>query len=116
MVAQRLQSEVRKADTVARMGGDEFVAIFNDTHDAENITLIAAKIVASLAQVFHIDGEDIYVTSSVGIAIYPKDGEQVDTLLKHADIAMYYVKGSGKNNFRFYNPELAANGSDVSEG
>ena len=116
MVAQRLQSEVRKADTVARMGGDEFVAIFNDTHDAENITLIAAKIVASLAQVFHIDGEDIYVTSSVGIALYPKDGEQVDTLLKHADIAMYYVKGSGKNNFRFYNPELAANGSDVSEG
>lgn len=116
MVAQRLQSEVRKTDTVARMGGDEFVAIFNDTHDAENITLIAAKIVASLAQVFHIDGEDIYVTSSVGIALYPKDGEQVDTLLKHADIAMYYVKGSGKNNFRFYNPELAANGSDVSEG
>jgi len=116
MVAQRLQSEVRKADTVARMGGDEFVAIFEDTHDAVNITLIAAKIVASLARVFHIDGEDIYVSSSVGIALYPKDGEQVDTLLKHADIAMYYVKGSGKNNFRFYTPELAANGSDLPEG
>lgn len=115
LVGQRLQRAVRKADTVARMGGDEFVAIFDDTHDAENITLIADKIVASLATVFQIGGHDIFVSSSVGIALYPKDGEQVDTLLKHADIAMYYVKGAGKNSFRFFTPELAASVADRTE-
>jgi len=106
LVAQRLKSEVRKVDTVARMGGDEFVAIFEDTIDAENITLIAAKIVKSLADVFRIGDKEISVSSSIGIALYPKDGEQVDVLLKHADIAMYHVKGSGKNNFKYFSPDF----------
>lgn len=109
LVAQRLQGELRKADTVARMGGDEFVAIFQDNLDAENITLIAAKIVKSLAEVFNIGDEEIYVSSSVGIALYPKDGDQVDQLLKHADVAMYHVKGSGKNNFKYFSPEMLDN-------
>jgi diguanylate cyclase (GGDEF)-like protein/PAS domain S-box-containing protein len=101
-VATRLQHMVRERDTVARLGGDEFAVILEGTKSMSAVSGIARKLLYALAAPVNIDGADLYVTTSVGIARFPRDGEDVHTLLRKADSAMYRAKEAGKNTFRFY--------------
>lgn len=108
-VARRLQSCLRESDMVARMGGDEFVAILPELEEENYSANVARKILAVVAEPFTLAGQEYRVTVSVGISTYPQDGEDEQTLTKHADIAMYQAKQEGKNNFQFYSDKLNAN-------
>ena len=101
-VAKRLQQAVREQDTVGRLGGDEFTIILPELHSAASAGNVAAKIIDSLAAPVPVEGHDLFVTTSIGIAIHPSNGESPDALIKNADIAMYQAKGQGRNNFQFY--------------
>ena len=105
-VAQRLLALVRHSDTVSRQGGDEFLIILDDVADDEAVTAIAAKIMEQLTAPFVVQGLDVTTTGSLGIAMFPKDGADVDSLLKHADLAMYRAKDAGRNAFRFFDAEM----------
>jgi len=100
--AERLTSLVRESDTIARIGGDEFVMILPDLAEAREAELVAEKVLGVLREAFVVEGEALQVTTSVGIAMYPGDGEDVSSLLKHADIAMYRAKESGRDNYQRY--------------
>ncbi len=107
-VAARLRLCVRESDTVARLGGDEFVIVLVDLVQPEDVEGIADKITESLAQPIMIGGErEAYVGASIGISIYPRDGEHGETLLRNADMAMYRVKEHGRNSVRLFSPEMA---------
>ncbi len=101
-VADRLRECVRGSDTVARLGGDEFVVVLMGMRRELDTTLVAQEILARLAQPFEIEGHDIRSSASIGIAIYPRDGRDAGTLLKHADMAMYAAKDRGRNTYHFY--------------
>lgn len=105
-VAARLRASVRKSDTISRIGGDEFNIILADIPHVEDISAIARKIMDSFRTVFIVAGHELYMTTSVGISIYPDDAEDMDTLLRYADIALYYAKDQGKNTFQFFNPAI----------
>jgi len=100
--AQRLRACVRSEDTVARQGGDEFIVFMPHLENAHGPATLADKLVAALSQPFHVDGRELNIGCSIGIAVYPVDGEDVDCLLKHSDTAMYRVKKEGRNGYRFY--------------
>ncbi|MCL9683623.1 EAL domain-containing protein [Legionella maioricensis] len=102
LVAQRWSSLIRKEDTLARIGGDEFVMIFNQFNSVENIILVANKILESLDQPFQIDSRELNINTTIGISLFPKDGKTVNELLKSADLAMYQAKERGGNQFYFY--------------
>jgi diguanylate cyclase (GGDEF)-like protein len=108
-VARRLQFCLRDSDTVARLGGDEFVALLPEMESVEYAAIVAQKILTALAQPYMLVGQEFRVTASIGICTYPSDGEDEQTLTKHADIAMYQAKEEGKNNFQFYSEKLDAN-------
>ncbi len=103
-VAQRMLSCVRETDTVARVGGDEFLFIAGELQSSENAALIAGKITHTISQPILFDGQRAMVGASIGISLFPRDGDTADTLVKSADEAMYEVKNSGKNGYRFVNP------------
>jgi diguanylate cyclase (GGDEF)-like protein len=104
--ANRLQSCIRESDTIARIGGDEFVIVFYDQGN-ESVTAHALqRILDSVAEAILLDGYAINPTCSIGFACYPQDGRDVDTLLRNADTAMYRAKELGRNNFQFYTSEL----------
>jgi diguanylate cyclase (GGDEF)-like protein/PAS domain S-box-containing protein len=105
-VAQRLHRCIRGTDTLARQGGDEFTLLLPDLADGEDAALIAGKVMAELEAPFCVAGQDFRVMASIGIAVFPRDGDNADQLLKHADIAMYEVKASGKNAYRFFTPDM----------
>jgi diguanylate cyclase (GGDEF)-like protein len=105
-VARRLQDCVRKSDTVARLGGDEFVVLIPTVQDKHGDTVVAEKILTTLAAPFYIDGHTLHISSSIGIAVYPEDGDDEKALLKNADAAMYHAKKSGRNNMKFFDPEM----------
>lgn len=109
--AQRLRACVRSDDTVARQGGDEFIVFMPQLEDAHGPAMLADKLVAALSQPFHVDGQVLHIGCSIGIAVYPVDGEDVDSLLKHSDTAMYRVKKDGRNGYRFYAPSMDAGDS-----
>lgn len=105
-IAIRLSSSLRRGDTLARLGGDEFTILLPDILNPEDAEVIARKIMFALEEPFALDHGDFRATASVGIALYPQDGQMAEVLTQHADIAMYQVKRSGKNGFRFFAPEL----------
>lgn len=100
-IAYRLNQTVRKSDTVARMGGDEFTVLLTQVEHESNITNVADKILEAVRRPVVLDGNTISITISIGIAQYPDNGKDVNTLLKSADIALYRAKESGKNNYQF---------------
>jgi diguanylate cyclase (GGDEF)-like protein len=101
-VAVRLSAELRGGDTVARMGGDEFVVILDDLDSAEMANQVAQRILERFAEAFSIDGHTHQVSPSIGISVYPSDSTTIETLLKTADMAMYHVKKSGRNDYCSY--------------
>ena len=107
-VAKRLNESLRETDTVARLGGDEFVVLLPDMNDEKQLSAVAKKILTAVAKSFHLSGQELRVTVSIGISAFPLDGEDEQTLVKNADIAMYHAKEGGKNNFCFYSKELNA--------
>ncbi|MDO3383551.1 putative bifunctional diguanylate cyclase/phosphodiesterase [Gilvimarinus algae] len=107
-IAGRLNDGVRDMDTVARLGGDEFVVLLEGVHDLEDVRFVANKLLAQLSRPMEIAGHDISITASIGISVYPTDGEDTDELLKNADIAMYKAKEAGKNNCQFYAKGMSA--------
>ncbi|WP_305042538.1 putative bifunctional diguanylate cyclase/phosphodiesterase [Geoalkalibacter sp.] len=105
-VASRLRGCVRQADTVARHGGDEFVIILHAIHGQGQAEAVAKKILAAFAEPFQISGREVYSSTSVGIALSPADGTDVDTLIRHADAAMYTAKAEGRQTYRFFSMEM----------
>jgi len=104
--ATRLRSCVRAEDCVCRLGGDEFTIILEHVGTLENVEQVAQKVVAALSEPIVLGDNEFYVTSSIGISVYPKDGSDADTLIKNGDTAMYHAKERGKNNFQFFSNEM----------
>ena len=105
-MAQRLQHALRRGDTLARLGGDEFTVLLPDIAGPEDAEIIARKVLGMLVEPFPLSQGNFRATASVGIALFPRDGQNAEALTQHADIAMYQVKRSGKNGYRFFAPEL----------
>lgn len=104
-VAARLRASVRDSDVVARLGGDEFVIVLTGA-DGVAAERIASKILRALAQGYQIEGRTLHTTASIGIAVFPDDGETVQALMQHADAAMYHAKASGRNNVQFFTASM----------
>ena len=102
MVAQRLIESLRAEDTVGRQGGDEFIVLLASLSAAEDSAVVAQKILSALSAPFVINGQDLHTGASIGIAVYPQDGEDVETLLKNSDTAMYHAKEAGRSNYQFF--------------
>jgi len=105
-VAKRIKNMVRKEDTVSRYSGDEFIVFMEDVSDTKNPATLAGKLIDAFSIPVYIKGQWLQISTSVGISLYPKDGTDTDTLIKHADAAMYRAKKEGRNNFQYYSPEL----------
>ena len=105
-VGDRLASLVRKSDTVARMGGDEFILLLSEIARIQDASKIAEKILHAFDDPFSVTDREIHVTPSIGIAIYPVNGEDADSLMRNADIAMYRAKELGRNNYQCYAPAM----------
>lgn len=101
-VACRLQGGVRFTDMVARQGGDEFVIVLSVVKNLQSVNRIAESLLKALQEPFIVSGQELYISASIGISLYPSHGETVTEILRHADNAMYKVKDQGKNNFRFF--------------
>ncbi|HEY8027554.1 MAG TPA: EAL domain-containing protein [Burkholderiaceae bacterium] len=108
MVAERFAAVLRQSDTVARIGGDEFVILLEQGSEAaDSFELVAAKLAKSVAEPVSINGYDLFVELSMGICVFPQDGEDSETLLRNADTAMYKAKSSGRNCWRFFDESMA---------
>ncbi|MEQ8859591.1 MAG: EAL domain-containing protein [Pseudomonadales bacterium] len=105
-VANRLQSCLRSGDTLSRFGGDEFMLLLPEVRTRDDVVVIAEKIFDRLSAPFSIDGHELFVGASIGIAIYPEAGNREETLIQNADIAMYNVKGNRRNGYQFFSEEL----------
>jgi diguanylate cyclase (GGDEF)-like protein/PAS domain S-box-containing protein len=102
VVGERLRGLLRTSDTIGRMGGDEFLLLLTDIARVKNVTTIAQKILGAFRNPFAIDDHKLMITTSIGIALFPDDGDDADTLMKSADIAMYRAKEKGRDNFQCY--------------
>lgn len=107
-VAQRLAGCLRKADTVARTGGDEFVVVLSEVARSEDVTRIADKILGELARPFRAGGHELEISCSIGVGVYPEDGKDAQTLVVNADKAMYHAKKTGRNRCQFFIPQAGA--------
>ncbi|QRM20088.1 EAL domain-containing protein [Dechloromonas sp. TW-R-39-2] len=105
-VAARLSRGVRDSDVVARLGGDEFVIMLSGIEHTTSVAGVAEKLVRSVGDPYLIEGHDLYTTPSVGIAIFPTDGDDGEVLMKNADAAMYHAKTAGRNNFQFFDAKM----------
>ncbi len=106
-VAVRLRDCIRASDTVARLGGDEFTILLPEVDHADQALLVASKVLDAMKQPYLLAGQELFVTVSIGISMFPKDGGDVDTLMKNADAAMYHVKGKGRAGFHLYTDDLS---------
>ncbi|MGI9285309.1 MAG: sensor domain-containing protein [Pseudomonadales bacterium] len=115
-VAERLGENVRSEDTIARMGGDEFTIILSGQASKEHVVAaasnVARKIAAQLSEPFLIEGQEVFTSASIGVALYPDDGEDPSTLLRAGDTAMYFAKQAGKNNYQFYSSSMNAHSAE----
>jgi diguanylate cyclase (GGDEF)-like protein/PAS domain S-box-containing protein len=107
-VSERISDSVRESDTVARLGGDEFTLLLPRVNDATDVAKVAEKILESLRQAFPVDGHELFVTSSMGISLYPEDGHDPESLVKNADTAMYRAKELGRDKYQLYTPAMNA--------
>ncbi|MGV8894692.1 MAG: putative bifunctional diguanylate cyclase/phosphodiesterase [Burkholderiaceae bacterium] len=107
-VTRRLVACVRHSDTVSRQGGDEFVLLLSNIEHAQDAALSAQKMLDALALPHPIDRQELQIGASIGISIYPDDGRDAETLIKNADIAMYHAKENGRNNYKFFEPDMNA--------
>ncbi|BAV32567.1 diguanylate cyclase [Sulfuricaulis limicola] len=107
-LAERFQRSVRDGDTVARFGGDEFVILLDDVASEDDVAGVAQKVLQALTPPFQVDGQTLYVTASIGVSLFPNDGEDASTLLRNADIAMYRAKEMGKNTYQFYSADMSS--------
>ncbi len=107
-VAERLSTCLEEGDTLARLGGDEFVVLLSQIHRADRAVNVAQKILDTLKPSFQYNGHELHITTSLGIALSPYDGQDTDTLLKNADTALYRAKEKGRNNYQMYSPAMNA--------
>jgi diguanylate cyclase (GGDEF)-like protein/PAS domain S-box-containing protein len=105
-IASRLRQSLRAVDVIARLGGDEFVLLIEEIHNTEQAAAVARNILSTVIKPMTIMGNECRVTASIGIGIYPRDGEDEQSLMKNADIAMYFAKEEGKNNYQFYSKKI----------
>jgi diguanylate cyclase (GGDEF)-like protein/PAS domain S-box-containing protein len=105
-MAERLRASVRESDTVARLGGDEFVLLINGQRDPDAIAAVLERMLSDISEPWSTAQGDFNITCSMGVALYPDDGDRAEVLLKHADTAMYRAKEKGRNNFQFFTAEL----------
>jgi len=108
-VSQRLKKIIREGDTVTRLGGDEFIMLFPDVTRREGVSAIAEKILARMSEAYVLNETEVYITASVGISLFPDDGEEIEALVKNADTALYYAKELGRNNYQFYSATINDN-------
>jgi len=106
VVAARLKAAVREGDTVARVGGDEFTIVLQELSSRADAAVVAQKVLQTIAEPVEVNGERLYVTTSIGITLFPEDGEDAETLLKNADNAMYRAKAEGRNTYQMSTQEL----------
>ncbi|MBI3523143.1 MAG: EAL domain-containing protein [Betaproteobacteria bacterium] len=111
-VAKRLLEAVREADTVCRLGGDEFILLVQDIGTPEHVAAIAGKILTTLSRPYYLEDNDLNLTPSIGIACYPQDGEDEESIVKNADAAMYHAKESGRAQYQFFTEQINANVHD----
>jgi diguanylate cyclase (GGDEF)-like protein len=111
-VARRLGSVLRKADTLARLGGDEFVLVLNEISSAQDVETIAGKVLADIARPVKLSDLELHTSASIGISLFPTDGADADTLLQHADAAMYHAKKNGRNTYQLFMPAMNAFAKD----
>ncbi|MCD8510629.1 MAG: GGDEF domain-containing protein [Bacillus sp. (in: Bacteria)] len=104
-VGQRLETSVREEDLIGRLGGDEFVIVFDEA-SSEEVEEITERLITLLKEPYSIKGENVKITPSVGISMYPRDGEALEELIKNADKAMYHAKSKGKGLYYFYQDDL----------
>ncbi len=109
LVAERLEDVVREDDTVARISGDEFVLLLEDIGSSNNAAHVAQKVMRIFDSSFQLEGREVQTSASLGISLYPQDGDDAATLLRNADAAMYRAKDEGRNNYEFYTEELTRN-------
>ena len=107
-VGERLRNRLRTTDTVGRRGGDEFMVVFNHPCDVKEVMAVVNKVRGVFAQPFNCEGEELFVTCTLGVALSPEDGRDAETLVKNADIAMYRAKEKGKDQYQFYIPDMNA--------
>lgn len=105
-VATRLSENVRRCDTVARLGGDEFVVLLTAVKSDRDVSVVAEKILEDLSRSVDLDGQQVFTGCSIGVVLYPHDGADAQTLLKHADMAMYAAKDRGRNTYQFFSEEM----------
>lgn len=111
-MARRLRGGVRASDVVARLGGDEFVILLNEINDNQQVAAIARNLLSAVGRTMELSGQECRVTASIGVAVFPADGTDEQTLMKNADIAMYLAKEEGKNDVRFFSDEIKTQSID----
>ena len=111
-IARRFKKSLRAVDVVGRLGGDEFVIFIEEVKEFRQVEIVAHKLLSSAIKPMVLTGEECRVTASIGISIYPKDGEDEQNLIKNADIAMYFAKEEGKNNYQFYSKDIQSQSNE----
>jgi diguanylate cyclase (GGDEF)-like protein len=108
-IAERLKRYTAPCDMVARIQGDEFAMIISEIQSLSHVKIEAEKILDLLSRPYNLYGHEVFITSSIGITIFPEDHQQVEGLIKNAELAMYYAKTHGRNSYKLYIPELTPN-------